>query len=88
MKKIIILAIAIVFATNTFAGRDTSRERVNDWLQNDRVQQQHRGAINDDEDTEDELGLPVGDGLLILSLLAIGYAAVSKIRKPKHTDIL
>jgi len=86
MKKIMILTIGLFLAFSVFAGASSYRERVDSWTKSS---SSSRSIIDDSNNGttpvgEDDLSVPIGDGLLIMTLLAGGYALVnakSKINK-------
>jgi len=87
MKKIVILTVVLFFAFSAFAGASSLGARVENWLQNSGPS--NTGAIGDSEEADEPPTIgatPIGEGLLILSLLSTGYALVNKKRKFKKSD--
>jgi len=88
MKNIIILATTLFFTSGAFAGVSSYQERVDSWGKRNNSSSLSRGFIDDGETPTDDSTVPVGEGLLILSLLAGGYALVNrkKIKSGRFTS--
>jgi len=86
MKKMIFLLIAMFVAFSVYAGTSTTRDRVDNWLKSG----PSNSCIAPDEDPSNAPTVgdtPVGEGLLILTLLASGYAFVNKKRESKKSGV-
>ena len=87
MKKIAIIALAMVLASPLFA--ESFGDRSNNWLQRDAQSESGslRAAptVDGDEDGPGEnpslMSTPVGGGLALLVLSGAGYALVKRRRK-------
>ena len=89
MKKIIILGATLFFTFGAFAGTGSYQERVDSWGKSSNNSSISKGFIDDGgstEPTNDDPTVPVGEGLLILSLFAGGYALVNKKRGLKESE--
>jgi len=89
MKKIVILTVVLFFAFGAFAGASGFGASVENWLQNSRPS--NTGAIGDGEEADESndpiIGdTPIGEGLLIFSLLSAGYVFVNKKRNSKKIE--
>ena len=88
MKKIIILGATLFFTFGAFAGTGSYQERVDSWGKSSNNSSISKGFIDDGgstEPTNDDLTVPIGEGILILSLLSGGYALVNKKRNIKQS---
>ena len=88
MKKIIILGATLFFTFGAFAGVSSYQERVDSWGKSNNNSSISKGFIDDggsNQPTNDDPTVPVGEGLLILSLFAGGYALVNKKRNIKQS---
>jgi len=87
MKKIVILTIALFFAFTAFAKANSMGAQVENWLQ--KSGPSNTSAIGDGQEptTDSTIGAtPIGEGLLILSLLSTGYAFVNKKRNSRKSN--
>jgi len=78
MKKIIILATTLFFTFGAFAGVSSYQERVDSWGKSNKSSLSGGFIDGGGEDPTPDPTVPVGEGLLILSLLAGGYALINR----------
>jgi hypothetical protein len=84
MKKTIILATTLLLTLSANADRRSIKDRTENWLQRENAEETTgnlRGAIEEDEEAVGTLFVPVGEGLLVLVLLASAYCVQKRNAK-------
>jgi hypothetical protein len=87
MKKTIFLAITLLLAISASAERKTIKDRTDNWLQREAIEETTEETTTSDDlrigDAPAAPRVPVGEGLLVLSILAGSYTIFRKkiIRK-------
>jgi len=79
MKKITVLTVVLFFTFSGFAGATGIGARVENWLQNSGPS--NSSAIGEEDEPENPAITPIGEGLLILTMLSGGYVLSRKKNK-------